>query len=168
MKHTALVIVIFLAAFAFGGCQNAATSTAANTTTTNTTAANTAKPAASPKAAAELPPSRLKPEDIDLDKPVPAEELRNAVFANEDGWKGKEVAVIGDYNGHSTSKLQSGDKYSVNVQNAERKIVMKCNGKVAPPSDVRENRNGRVFRGTVTSINKSFQQVTLEPCEIVK
>lgn len=111
MKNLSLFAVILIAAFVFSSCQNTATNTAANNgaaantnTNTNMTAANNSTPAVSPTVKVELPPSNLKPEDIDSDKPVSAEELRNAVFANEAAWKGKEVAVVGEYNGHSTSK----------------------------------------------------------------
>lgn len=172
MKNTIFFPVILLAVFACMGCQTGPNTTA-NSATTNTAAnstppVNNSKTTATPKAAEALPASSLKPEDISLDKPVPAEELRNAVFANEEAWQGKEVAVSGDYNGHSTSKLQSGDKYSINVQSAAGDVVINCNGRKAPPADVKERRDGRVFRGTVASINKSFRQVTLEPCEIVQ
>lgn len=171
MKNTTFFVVTLLSAIALSGCQNAATNTAANNAPSNTAAndtatANTSKPAATPTARPELPASNLKPEDISLDKPVPADELRNAVFGDEAAWKGKEVAVTGEYNGHSTSKLSSGDKYSINVQSAPQKVVVKCDGRVAPPEDLKEKRKDRVFKGTVASINKSWQQVTLEPCEV--
>jgi uncharacterized protein YceK len=174
MKNTTSLIVILLAAFASGGCQNATTHTAANngastTAANDTQAANTSKPAAAtPTAPPDLPTSNLKPEDIDLNKPVPAEELRNAVFGDEDAWIGKEVTVVGTYNGHTTSKLDSGEHYSVSIVNAKGKEVIPCDGRKAPPVDLKDKREGRVFKGTVKSINRSWQRLTLEPCEVVK
>lgn len=174
MKKTILLTILSLAVLAFTGCGETATNTVANNTkpansTVNSPAANNAAtPAATPTAKADLPPSDLKPADINLDKPVPAAELRNAVFADEAAWMGKEVAVIGEYNGHSTSKLDSGDKHSINVQDDNRKVVINCDGRVAPPDDVKDKSKDRVFKGTVKSVNKSYQQVYLEPCEVIK
>lgn len=173
MKNISILLVATITMVAFGGCgktenpsaQNTAANTSANTTSSP---GNAAKPATSQSAPPELPASNLKPVDISLDKPVPADELRNAVFGDEAAWKGKEVAVTGEYNGHSTSKLSAGDKYSINVQSAPQKVVIKCDGRVAPPEDVKEKRKDRVFKGIVASINKSWQQVTLEPCEVIK
>lgn len=152
------------------GCGSSETQNNQSTGPANTasTPATAAKPAASPTAPPALPTSDLKPEAISVDKPVPAEELRNAVFGDEAAWKGKEVAVIGEYNGHSTSKLQSGDKYSINVQIAPQKVAIKCDGRIAPPEDLKDKRKDRVFKGTVKDVNKAWQQVTLEPCEVVK
>jgi hypothetical protein len=168
MRNILILSVAIIASLAIAGCQTAETQTGQNTGVANTasTPANAAQPAASPTAAPAIPPSDLKPEDISLDKPFPADELRNAVFGDEEAWKGKEVAVTGDYNGHSTSKLASGDKYSINVQGKERKVVIHCDGRKAPPEDVKTKREGRVFKGTVAIVNKAWQQVTLEPCEI--
>jgi hypothetical protein len=173
MKNISILLVATITMLVAVGCgktenppaQNIAANTAANTTSS---LANAAKPVTSQSAPPELPASSLKPEDINLDKPVPAEELRNAVMGNEAAWKGKEVAVIGEYNGHSTSKLDSGDKYSLNVARGPQNVPIKCDGRVAPPADVKDKRKDRVFKGTVKDVNKAFQQVYLEPCEVIK
>lgn len=168
-RNTTILFLTMAAILVVGGCQNTETQNAQNTGAANTasTPATASKPAASPTARPALPASNLKPEEIDLKKPVPAEELRNAVFGDEAAWKGKEVAVIGEYNGHSTSKLESGDKYSLNVQIGPQNVVINCDGRTAPPQDLKDRRTDRVFKGTVHSINKAWQQLTLEPCEVV-
>jgi hypothetical protein len=171
MKNISISLVAMITVIAAGGCGTTATpeNTAANTARATTSSpANAAKPATTPSAPPEIPASNLKPDEISIDKPVPAEELRNAVMGNEAAWKGKEVAVMGEYNGHSTSKLDSGDKYSINVQSAPQKVVIKCDGRIAPPADVKDKRKDRVFKGTVKDVNKAYQQVYLEPCEVIK
>lgn len=149
----------------------------ASSETGNSAAASSARPTgvASPPAAsptapqqAAAPVSDLKPGDVSLDKPAPADELRNAVFGDEAAWMGKEVFVAGGYNGHSKSSLNSGDKYAINIQGEGNKVSVVCEGTNAPPEDVKTRRDGRVAKGTVKSANKGWQQVVLDPCELVK
>ncbi len=170
MKNTTTLFVAIAALLVVVGCGNSETQNSQKSAMANTasTPAIASRPATSPTARPELPVSDLKPDAISLDKPVPADELRNAVFGDEGAWKGKEVAVIGEYNGHSTSKLQSGDKHSINVQIGPQNVVINCDGRTTPPADLKEKRKDRVFKGTVKDVNKAWQQVTLEPCEVVK
>lgn len=100
---------------------------------------------------------------VDVSKPIPAADLHKDFFK----WQGKEVAVVGNYNGHtkSTIKGKTAD-IRIDVQNDKSEKVVGCHVSSEPANEDFAVRGNRVFKGTVAGA--SFKQVTLEPCEYVK
>ncbi len=170
MKNkTILFSLLFAVVSASAGCGGSATVDTRNSTTAaSPTPAKTSRPAAA-ATPREVPRSDLRPADIKPDQPVEAEELRNAVFGAEDEWIGKEVTFTGTYNGHSSSKVSDGEHFSIRVENPKRELVVHCDARDrTPPEDLKDKREGRVFKGTVKSANRHWGRITVEPCEVVK
>lgn len=117
---------------------------------------------------ADQPASDLKPDNIDLEKPFDATDLRNAVAANLAAWEGKVVTAIGISDGHTVSTLKSGDKFtSIKVKNEKSEIVLDCAGPKTPPTDMLSRNKDRIFKGPVKKILSPYNQVVLEPCEVI-
>ena len=123
-------------------------------------------PAASAEPTVDVPKSSLKPSDIEKGKPVDAVELRNAALNDPDAWKGVEVTVKGDYNGHSTSTTDYGRSISINIRVGSENVGT-CDGKEDPPADVKERRENRVFTGKISRVLKTFKQFELEDCKMI-
>ena len=102
---------------------------------------------------------KADPSSIDLSKPIPASELHSAYFA----WEGKQISVIGNYSGTTTSRLKSGDRIRVDLSDPSGKRAVGCHMKT-DPGKVTE-RNNRVIKGIVKG--RSFDQVNMEDCEFV-
>lgn len=169
MKSLSLLMILSLTVLAFSGCPDAANTTTVNNQTpasSNATPAKTATPAASPTAKAEVPASNLKPADASPDKPVAAVELKNAFFADQAAWKGKQVAITGNYHSHTTSTVSSGKVVRIDIADQTGKKVAACTVADAPSADDVKERNNRTFKGTVKEA--WFDQVLLEPCEMMK
>jgi hypothetical protein len=100
---------------------------------------------------------------VDVSKPIPAADLHKDFFK----WQGKQVAVVGHYNGHtkSTIKGKTAD-IRIDVQNDKSEKVVGCHISSEPANEDFAVRGNRTFKGTVAGA--SFKQVTLEPCEYVK
>lgn len=166
LSGSLLVVVAFI------GCQSsevtnvnssnaATTNRASNTNTTSSTPVSAASP--SPTAA---PTSNLKPADINLNQPVPAQELRNAFFADQNAWKGKQVAVKGSYHSHTTSTTSSGKTIRIDIADEKGKRWVACNVTTEPSAEAVKERNNWVVKGTIKET--WFDQVLLEPCEVTK
>lgn len=84
---------------------------------------------------------KADPSSIDLSKPIPASDLHNAFFA----WEGKQVFVVGNYNGSTTSTVNSGKVIRVDLSDSAGNQIA-CIMKTDPGSAAR--RDG-VIRGTV-------------------
>ena len=97
----------------------------------------------------------IKPSDIDPNKPFKAEELKKAIAADFEAWKGKEVTLNGSFGG----QLKSGGKTSIYVVDAARKNLFKCVSSEAVPEGV---LYGTTYKGTVKE--QSAGWIVLEPC----
>jgi len=167
MKQSALLTTICLAVVLMVGCQAGSKTPTDNEDVNNTNAENQEAPKASPSAEEEKPTSNLKPEDINLDKPFPAEELNAAFLANEDAWKGKEVAIVGKYSFPTISKVDGKERIRVDVSDPKtNKKVAGCVVKTKPPEELKTKRENRVFKGTIRE--ERYGRVLIEPCEFVK
>lgn len=159
MNKPTIAIFLLLAVLLAGGCQTAETS---NANAAATGGAAGAKPAATA--------ASLKPEDVTPDKPVPAGDLKDAVTANLNAWKGKEVTVVGNYISNAPTKDGNTGKLlsvQVNLTDAKKSIAVACvSDKDMPPGYLTQREN-RVVKGKVKELT-SFGQVKLEPCECVK
>jgi hypothetical protein len=103
------------------------------------------------------------PTRVDVNKPIPAADLHRDFFK----WQGKEVAVIGTYNGHTTSSNKGATiDIRIDVENGKGKKVVGCHISTQPGQDDFTERNNRVFKGQVAG--SFFDQVSLQPCEYVK
>jgi hypothetical protein len=159
MNKPTIAIFLLLAVLLAGGCQTAETSNA-NTSATGGTAG--AKPAATT--------ASLKPEVVSPDKPVPAGDLKDAVTANLNAWKGKEVTVVGNYISNAPTKDGNTGKLlsvQVNLTDTKKSIAVACVSDKDMPADYLTQRENRVVKGKVKEVT-SFGQVKLEPCECVK
>lgn len=173
MKNLTFILVILLAAFVFSSCQETA-NTNSKTNETNTSSAgenksadNASKPAESLKAEEEKPTSNLKPEDIDLEKPIPAEELNTAFLANEKAWIGKEVSIIGKYHSTTKSRVMDEDRIRVDISDAKtNKKMAGCIVKKEVPEELSKERENRVFKGKIAE--NRYGRILIEPCEFVK
>jgi hypothetical protein len=102
---------------------------------------------------------------VDPNKPIPAADLHKDFFK----WHGKQVAVTGNYNGHTKSSGTSGNTIDIriDVQNDKGQKVVGCHIANDPGADDFKERNNRVFKGTIAGASFG-EQVTLKPCEYVK
>jgi hypothetical protein len=170
MKKLTLLITFLMAVSLLSGCQATSTTETKETKTNETAnkpADNSSKPAASPAEKEEKPTSSLKPEDIDLEKPFSATELNTAFLADEDAWKGKEVAITGKYHSTTESTVADGKRIRVDIADqATNKKVAGCVVKEKVPEEVSKKREDRVFKGTIKE--NSYGRILIEPCEFVK
>lgn len=183
MKNTILPAILSLAIAAFAACgtsENVVTKTA-NSTVTNAATNNTTLSDARPMDAlvnkssddsAKTPASNLKPEDVNTSKPVAADDLRNAVIADEKAWMGKEVAATGfpKGSGKVTKKGQPENIYA-NMANENKKWVLQCGGLAEKPETMKNNEKF-VIKGTIADVEGGIygedkKYVVLKPCEIV-
>ncbi|HSK71916.1 MAG TPA: hypothetical protein VK892_09495 [Pyrinomonadaceae bacterium] len=104
------------------------------------------------------------PSKIDPNKPIPAADLHKDFLK----WMGKQVAVTGNYNGHTKSSGTSGETIDIriDVQNDKYQTVVECHIANDPGADDFKERNNRVFKGAIAG--GSSTSVTLKPCEYVK
>lgn len=104
------------------------------------------------------------PGKVDPNKPIPAADLHNDFLK----WMGKQVAVTGNYNGHTKSSGTSGDTIDIriDVQNDKYQTIVECHIPNDPGADDFKERNNRVFKGAIAG--GSGTSVTLKPCEYVK
>jgi hypothetical protein len=165
MNKPSIAIILLLAMLLVSGCQTAETSNTNSTTKNGGTSgqgATGAKPAATT--------ASLKPEDVSPDKPVPAGDLKDAVTTNLNAWKGKEVAVVGNYISNAPTKDGNTGKLlsvQVNLTDTKKSIAVACVSDKDMPPDYLTQRENRVVKGKVKEVT-SFGQVKLEPCECVK
>lgn len=167
-KFFVAALAAFLMAACGGGAETSTGGEAGPAASESPAAEAQAAPEASksPEESSELPKSDLKPDAVSKNTPVEITDLRNAVAADPEAWKGVEVSVKGDYNGHSTSTTSYGKTIMMNIRNKEYKNAGTCIGKDEPPADVKERRQDRVFTGKVGRYLKSFQQVEIEECKM--
>jgi hypothetical protein len=104
------------------------------------------------------------PGTIDTNKPISAADLHKDYYK----WQGKQVAVVGNYNGHTKSSATDGKTLSIriDVQNPKYETVVECYVSGEPGADDFKERNNRIFKGVVNG--SSSKRVTLKPCEYVK
>ena len=172
MKNLTLLLILSLAALIFAGCQNTETTnttannSAVNATTNamenkNTSIANNSTTSTNPTG---FPPSNLKPESVNPDKPVPAEELRNAVL----GWIGKEVSVIG----YPASPRIMGSGFSLKgAADADSSSeLIECRNKVQFENQAVEENQPIVVKGIIKTYpyeSAKIPPVELQDCGIV-
>lgn len=102
---------------------------------------------------------------VDVGKPIPAADFHKDFFK----WQGKQVAVTGNYNGHTKSSGTSGNTIDIriDVQNDKGQKVAACHIGNEPGADDFKERKNRTFKGTIEGASFS-EQVALKPCEYVK
>lgn len=172
MIRATVSIGILCLMFGAVGCQKASTTEeatrqpiATSTATENRTATTTAG-----KQEQKTLSSSLKPEDLSAGKPVPVADLKDAVNANLDAWKGKDVSVVGRYlNNAPTKDMKSGKTtYSVSVAKPNTwDIAVMCMTDKEPPPEYKTQQENRVFKGRIERTFSSGQ-VVLQSCEYVK
>lgn len=156
MKNLILTTTIILGTFALIGCgETAKNTTAVNATTNaNSETVNTEKP----------PENVLKPGDIDLEKPVAADEVVAGVYADTNAWKGKEIAVSGYVGGTSGG----GESYKLELRKDDKAKqedgVVDCFVKGEKPENI--FRSTVTIKGTVKETRDDRKVVVLEPCEV--
>ncbi|GAB5537071.1 MAG: hypothetical protein Rubg2KO_33200 [Rubricoccaceae bacterium] len=103
----------------------------------------------------------------DSEMTVPA--LADAVV----GWVGTDVAIVGTYNGQTTSTLSGSSKTVVRVQDsgteglAEQVASCELSEGVDVPEAVSSDRDGVVFQGTISDLlNWGRRDLTLADCRI--
>lgn len=98
---------------------------------------------------------------IDASKPIPAADLHKDFFK----WHGKDVAVVGNFNGSTTSS-NKGEVLDIriDVANEKREKVVGCH--VSSETGEVKERDNRIFKGKIAG--STFDQLSLEPCEFVK
>lgn len=104
------------------------------------------------------------PATIDTNKPIPAADLHKDYYK----WQGKQVAVVGNYNGHTKSSSTAGNTLSIriDVRNPKSETVVECYISNEPGADDFKERNNRIFKGVING--SSPKRVVLKPCEYVK
>lgn len=136
---------------------------ASMTTETSTKPEPQAKPEPTAEAAAATEPAKpsLNPNTYDPAKPIPADMLHDAFYADKEAWLGKEVQVLGYYKGSTHSSAT--DRTRVDLKaNATGKSLVGCliPGKGVTPESAVKNRAGIIMKGTITQ--PFFGQVILD------
>ncbi len=160
-----LAISTLLALALFTGCPGGGDSAEG----TADASPSASEPAASPETetppkpeATAAPESNLSPDAVKADEPVDAAELKNAVQADQEAWKGKEVTVRGENDGQSVSQLKTGQSVIISVRpTGGGDTVVDCRGTEKPPEG---SLSATLFKGTVKEFN--YGKVTLEPCGV--
>ena len=157
----AMCLVVF--GFACGGAETAE----APDSTPAASPATEASPAESGDAKKEeAPKSDLDPSKIDLEKPIPAGDLKAAMEADEKAWIGKEVSVVGRYGKTTKSTIEGAERIRVDLQDKDKKTSVGCVVSKDVSEDVVNNREDRVFKGKILEMR--YSRPLIEPCEFVK
>lgn len=116
--------------------------------------------------------STLSPDSVDVGKPIPAADLQTAVKANQEAWKGKEVAIIGKVLDPAvTTDAKTGKKiYALRIAkpNSFSIVAMCMEVEKEPPADYKTNPEDRVIKGTIEEMSSIGETVKLKNCDYVK
>jgi hypothetical protein len=107
----------------------------------------------------------LDPATVKADQPIPAAEFAEALLANPEAWKDKEVSVVGYYKSSTYSSASDSTRIDLKSDRLGKKVLSgKMKGEVKMPASMSKEREGVILRGTA---GIEYKQATLFDVTIV-